>query len=114
MRQVAGLVPNVEVCDILLHQSDMNFLYKLYIMQTMKTHRIRPNANFIERLEQDVASAQKVIVKKVNIQDCSAAKQSVLHCFTLLTELSALCRCGEVLFQLPMLQRNFITIFVTT
>jgi len=44
----------------------MNFIYKLYIMQTMKKHKIRPNANFIERLEQDVEHARKMIVKKVS------------------------------------------------
>lgn len=60
-------MPNVEVCDILLHQSGMNFMYKMYITQTMTAHKIRPNANFIERLEQDVAYAKKMIVKKVDI-----------------------------------------------
>jgi len=45
----------------------MNFFYKLYIMQTMTKHKVQPNANFIERLEQDVAHAKKMIVKKVNI-----------------------------------------------
>ena len=42
-------------------------------MQTMKTQRIRPNASFIERLEQDIANAQKMIVRKVNVEDCSTA-----------------------------------------
>ena len=65
--QVAGLVPNVEVCDILLHMSGMNFIYKMYIMRTMTTHKIRPNASFIERLEEDFAYAKKMIVKKVNV-----------------------------------------------
>jgi len=33
----------------------------------MTTHKILPNANFIEQLEQDIAHAKKMIVKKVNI-----------------------------------------------
>ena len=70
--QVAGLVPNVEVCDILLRQSAMNFSYKMYIMKTMKAHRIRANASFIEQLECDIAYARKMIVKKVNTCDCPA------------------------------------------
>jgi len=73
MHQAAGLVPNVEVCDILLHQTHMNFIYKIYIMQTMKTLRIQPNTSFIQKMEEDVAYAKKMIVKKVNVQDCLAA-----------------------------------------
>ena len=67
--QAAGLVPNVEVCSILLRQSNMNFIYKMYVMQTMKTRRIRPSASIIEQLEEDITRARKMIVKKVNIQD---------------------------------------------
>jgi len=43
----------------------MNFIYKMYIMQRMTAHKIRPNTNFIKRLEQDIAYAKKMIVKKV-------------------------------------------------
>jgi len=68
----------------------MDFIYKMYIMQTMKTRQIRPNSSFIERLEQDVAYAQKMIVKKVNIRDClAAATQSVKLSFSLCSNISS-------------------------
>ena len=51
----------------------MNFSYKLYIMHIMKKHKIRPNANVIECLEENVAYAQKMIVKKVKILNCLTA-----------------------------------------
>jgi len=73
------LVPNVEVCDVLLHRSSMNFVYKLYVMQMMKKLRIRPNSSVIERLERDIQQAQKMIVRKVNFQYCSAAIHTYTH-----------------------------------
>jgi len=81
---MAGLVPNVEVCDILLHQSGMNFSYKMYIMETMKTHRIRANASFVEQLERDIAYAQKMVVKKVNICDLLSCHNRACLCFSIL------------------------------
>jgi len=83
-RQVAGLVPNVEVCDILLRQSRMNFSYKMYIMETMKTHRIRANASFVGQLERDIAYARKMVVRKVNICDLFSCRNGACLCFSIL------------------------------
>ncbi|ESO10019.1 hypothetical protein HELRODRAFT_109396 [Helobdella robusta] len=56
------MVPNVEICDILLYQSKLNFRYKLKILQFMKENQIRPTTKFLERLDKGVEIAKSYIL----------------------------------------------------
>lgn len=64
--QAADLIPNVEICEILLFQSHLDFSYKLEIMRMMKSFEIRPNEKFIEKLEKSIQFARKKILRKVS------------------------------------------------
>ena len=73
MSQKLNLRPNAEICDILLFQSKNDFDYKLKILLTMKTLEISPNKKMIEKLEEEVKEARKIIVQMV----CSIAQATV-------------------------------------
>jgi len=63
--QAAGMVPNVEICEILLFQSHLDFNYKLDLLRVMKSFDIRPSEKMIEKLEKSIQFARKKIVLKV-------------------------------------------------
>jgi hypothetical protein len=66
IKQAADMVPNIEICNILLFQSRHDFSYKLMILHTMKRFGIRPNKKFIADLETTLSDARHMIIDKVN------------------------------------------------
>jgi hypothetical protein len=59
------MAPNVEICEILLFQSHLDFNYKLEVLHVMKSFDIRPSEKLIEKLEKSIQFARKKIVVKV-------------------------------------------------
>jgi hypothetical protein len=71
------MIPNVEICEILLFQSHLDFSYKLEIVRMMTSFEIRPSEKFIEKLERSIEFARKKILKKVNFELLTARLQSI-------------------------------------
>ena len=59
------MIPNVEICEILLYQSHLDFSYKLELLRIMKSLDIKPTEKFIEKLERSIQFARKKVIQKV-------------------------------------------------
>ena len=62
------MVPSVELFNILLFNSKMNFALKSFILSEMSKLRIEPNKKTISLCEGSILSAKKIIAKKENAQ----------------------------------------------
>ncbi|CAI9717053.1 Hypothetical predicted protein [Octopus vulgaris] len=57
-----GMEPNIEIFGLLMYKSNMDFKYKLELLEMMPKWGLKPNTAFIQHIENHIASARKKIL----------------------------------------------------
>ena len=87
-------MPNVEICEILLYQSHLDFSYKLELLHVMKSFDIKPTEKFIEKLERSIQFARKKVIQKVVSLLLFICTPGFPPCFSMLS-MAVNCLCFE-------------------
>lgn len=57
--------PNIEIFGLLVYKSNMDFKYKLKLLEMMHKWDLKPNTMFIQHIENHIANARKKILQAV-------------------------------------------------
>ena len=66
LSQAAELAPNVEIMGTLMYAAGMNFYYKLWVLQQAQKLDLKPNAKFLQNVENSLTFARRSMVDAVS------------------------------------------------